>query len=223
MVYFIRGKGTNFVKIGYSKDEESIQHRLVSLQTGNWVDLELMFCVEGGYEKERMLHGALRNYRVKGEWFKIHFDIDEEMIEMFEWLDSIEKSILNSKRIGVSESNRIRGLKTKDAKDEVISDLLSVDKFIKKIDIAERLNVIPRTVRKVMNDKQKELINNHNKKVSGYSSYNDVLKNKNISKIKSCIKKLNEEGNKISYVNISKETGIHRVTVSNICKKYNLK
>lgn len=222
MVYLITD-GT-YTKIGKADNGiDGVKRRLKQLQIGNAKKLKIKKVFEGSYELENLLHRSLSKYRMEGEWFDISFDIDDEMIEMFEWLDSIEKSILNSKRIGVSESNRIRGLKTKDAKDEVISDLLSVDKFIKKIDIAERLNVIPRTVRKVMNDKQKELINNHNKKVSGYSSYNDVLKNKNISKIKSCIKKLNEEGNKISYVNISKETGIHRVTVSNICKKYNLK
>lgn len=222
MVYLITD-GT-YTKIGKASNGISgVKRRLNELQTGNAKKLSIKNVFEGTYELENLLHRSLSKYRMEGEWFDISFDIDDEMIEMFKSLYSIEKSILNSKRIGVSESNRIRGLKTKENIVRIIDDLLITDKFIKNKDIAERLSVATRTVGKIITSEQKELIKKHNKKISGYTSLSDVVKNRNINKIKKCINNLKKEKKKVSYVSISKETGIHRASVSKICKKYNLK
>ena len=71
MIYFIRAKGTNYVKIGYSKDDYGVSQRLTALQTGNWHELELMFCFKGEFEEENFLHKFYDKYRVRGEWFDL--------------------------------------------------------------------------------------------------------------------------------------------------------
>lgn len=70
-VYFITDG--EFIKIGISNN---IQKRINSIQTGNPKRLELLRSIECTFEShainlEKLLHRALSEHRVKGEWFAI--------------------------------------------------------------------------------------------------------------------------------------------------------
>lgn len=64
-VYFL-SNGRN-IKIGRSKN---IEERIMSLQTGNDMDLTLLYVIENVKESfEKHVHGVSERYHVKGEWF----------------------------------------------------------------------------------------------------------------------------------------------------------
>ena len=67
-VYFLRMKGTLFVKIGFASD---VLTRLRHLQIGNAVQLELefKFKTKRFRELESRLHRISQNCHVQGEWF----------------------------------------------------------------------------------------------------------------------------------------------------------
>jgi hypothetical protein len=69
-IYFITAIGTDFVKIGYSRDPE---WRLNELQAASMYRLRLVeaFGVTNGRAVEQDLHERLRHLKVKGEWFRI--------------------------------------------------------------------------------------------------------------------------------------------------------
>jgi hypothetical protein len=64
--YLVTAEGSHLVKIGVAKDPKS---RLKSLQTGQPMDLYLMWSVEGDYE--HALHARFAEYRHRGEWFDL--------------------------------------------------------------------------------------------------------------------------------------------------------
>jgi hypothetical protein len=69
-VYFIRARGTEMVKIGFSNNPHK---RLKQLNTGNAIDLKLeySFKTESYRQHERMLHTHFKGYHVRGEWFRL--------------------------------------------------------------------------------------------------------------------------------------------------------
>lgn len=73
MIYFIREKGTDNCKIGYS--EESLEKRLSQLQTGNSKELEIVFGLPGGRERESQLHKTYESKKLRGEWFQLDKEI----------------------------------------------------------------------------------------------------------------------------------------------------
>ncbi|WP_318201074.1 GIY-YIG nuclease family protein [Streptomyces sp. SCL15-4] len=64
--YLVTAEGTHLVKIGIAKDP---RRRLKELQTGQPMDLFLMWAVEGDYEQA--LHDLFAAYRHRGEWFDL--------------------------------------------------------------------------------------------------------------------------------------------------------
>jgi hypothetical protein len=86
MVYFIRQKGTNFVKIGTTKDRSNMYKRLCTLQIGNPFELELLCCTTGTTEEEFKLHEIYRRYHKQGEWF----DLPTREIDRIRKFDSEE-------------------------------------------------------------------------------------------------------------------------------------
>lgn len=69
MIYFIQQSGSNMVKIGYTSN--SGEKRLGELQTGNPNILELIACVGGSRETERLLHSLLQTHHIRGEWYSL--------------------------------------------------------------------------------------------------------------------------------------------------------
>ena len=66
-VYFIQGENGGAIKIGYSED---VNKRIETLQTGYPDKLILLGKIYGTYEIETKIHEELREYNLKGEWFK---------------------------------------------------------------------------------------------------------------------------------------------------------
>lgn len=64
--YLVGVEGSPLVKIGYSTDP---QRRLKSLQTGQPMELSLLWSRAGDYEGA--LHIRFAEYRVRGEWFDL--------------------------------------------------------------------------------------------------------------------------------------------------------
>lgn len=64
--YLVAADGTHLVKIGIAKDP---MRRLKELQTGQPMDLHLLWSVAGNYENDLHVHFA--TYRVRGEWFDL--------------------------------------------------------------------------------------------------------------------------------------------------------
>jgi hypothetical protein len=77
-VYCIRVRGTNRVKIGFSKDP---YQRLATLQTAHadLLDLELTKRTRNYRILERELHYKHRDKRIRGEWFAFADDVDLEL------------------------------------------------------------------------------------------------------------------------------------------------
>lgn len=69
-VYFIGigGEYITHVKIGFTA--KNPYTRLASLQTGCPFKLRMLGFVYGNADRERELHGVLKEYRVEGEWFE---------------------------------------------------------------------------------------------------------------------------------------------------------
>ena len=65
-VYFIQGKKTKNIKIGFSTDPND---RLRQHQTGSGEKLLLLACVEGNQELETQIQKRFDSFRVHGEWF----------------------------------------------------------------------------------------------------------------------------------------------------------
>lgn len=67
MIYVI-SSGPDFIKVGHT--DHSAEARAYELQCGNPVTLEVLFTCNGNVTFERMLHRMLKEYHVRGEWFR---------------------------------------------------------------------------------------------------------------------------------------------------------
>ena len=66
-VYFIQGKQTRLIKIGYS---QSIKQRLTDLRAANADELEVLFLVVASKSLEQWLHKLFAEHHHHAEWFK---------------------------------------------------------------------------------------------------------------------------------------------------------
>jgi len=66
-IYFIQGKSSGAVKIGYTVD---VFKRLKGLQTGYPDTLIIRCCIPGSPDTESGYHEMFKEERLKGEWFK---------------------------------------------------------------------------------------------------------------------------------------------------------
>ena len=82
------------VKFGIAKDP---QKRLLTLQTGSPVQLELACFVGGPRSLEGMIHRALRHLRRHGEWFSLEY----EAIEMVELIDAGNERAIFSRSLEI--------------------------------------------------------------------------------------------------------------------------
>lgn len=70
-VYFIKA-GTEFVKIGYSKE---VKQRLNTIKSSNPQKVSLLGVIEGGVKKEREIQSQFRHFRIRGEWFDLSLEL----------------------------------------------------------------------------------------------------------------------------------------------------
>ena len=82
MIYFIQAGEGGPVKIGHGEDPEA---RRKALQTGNPAELRIIGTHPGGAREEEMVHAALAEWRIRGEWF----EPDEVVLSAAKHLDEI--------------------------------------------------------------------------------------------------------------------------------------
>jgi hypothetical protein len=63
------------LKIGFTRDVESLAERVMSVQTGNWRKLEVVCLRQATFPAEQDLHRRLRERWIRGEWFRPHPDV----------------------------------------------------------------------------------------------------------------------------------------------------
>lgn len=73
-VYFILNQTEDVVKIGFTGNRPA---RLSELQTGNHHELSLECSVPAYESTEKLLHKHFAEHRVRGEWFRMHWRIEE--------------------------------------------------------------------------------------------------------------------------------------------------
>lgn len=106
-VYFIQQETTNYVKIGFTK-EDPIK-RLSTLKTSSPFDLKIIGLIETDncVKKESDLHNIYKEKRVKGEWFllsdeeiqfiKLKYNADCSS-EFYKYCDLIENHFKNEQK-----------------------------------------------------------------------------------------------------------------------------
>lgn len=75
-VYFIEARLCRAIKIGWATDPRK---RLVTLQAQCPDQLDLVFSEPGNGREEAELHARFAHLRMRGEWFKAHPDIWDEI------------------------------------------------------------------------------------------------------------------------------------------------
>lgn len=104
MLYIIRAKGLDLVKVGHSCDP---QRRISVLQTTSPVNLEFLVLIPGGVKLERYLHRCLRKYWVRGEWFDGRFVTPEMIIRLY---NEREQARRQSARRNTAKARRARSV-----------------------------------------------------------------------------------------------------------------
>ena len=95
MVYFIGSDKSNRVKIGYSRDDDTLQVRLKTLKNMNVDDIKILKVIDGDQTTERALHRKHQASRIHGEIFlmtqSLLDDIESDDIKDLQiWVNYIE-------------------------------------------------------------------------------------------------------------------------------------
>lgn len=101
MIYFVRAKGTELVKIGFT--ESGCKKRLRGLSTGSPMELLLEAEIDGCEIKERFLHSQCIGNHEHGEWFRLSPEAVIDLVNRFrnwnprengvEWMPTIKGAI----------------------------------------------------------------------------------------------------------------------------------
>lgn len=92
MIYIIRQRGTNIVKIGYCRNKRTgVFERLKSLKTGNPHQLDIEWVFSGTKIKERCLHFFCISRHIDGEWFRLTVDEARRLADKYgDWVPGRE-------------------------------------------------------------------------------------------------------------------------------------
>lgn len=71
-VYIVRAGDTENVKIGWAED---VDRRLVTLQSGCWLPLNVVRVVDHIRQAETWFHHRFAEFHINGEWFRFHPDM----------------------------------------------------------------------------------------------------------------------------------------------------
>lgn len=138
MIYFIHAAEANRVKIGYTKNQESLKLRMAALQTGSPFPLYLIGAMNGDRRMERGLHDFFDKDRVSGEWFDLSPGLAGYIL--FKCGPGFCESHLNTYK-----NSEIEDLCS--SIDRAINDLVSIERRRERID----LDIALHSVRKKIN------------------------------------------------------------------------
>lgn len=98
MIYLIADKERKYCKIGHSKNPKN---RLITLQIGSPVEVEIILTKEGTCETEKFLHEKFKQYKLRGEWFIFNTEI----------VDYIRNTVeIPKKRSNSNRNRRLRAI-----------------------------------------------------------------------------------------------------------------
>ncbi len=89
MIYAVQGLRGTPIKIGYTKDAETLRSRVSTLQTAYPYPLGVLNIIDGTTKHEKALHAILDDFRLMGEWFEASAFV-LHVIESFHWEDIAE-------------------------------------------------------------------------------------------------------------------------------------
>ena len=200
MIYFI-SNGT-YTKIGKADNPEK---RIKELQTGCPETLEIKLVIDGDEEKENMLHKALNKYRVRGEWFKIDFEYNENIIEEIIYFHKKLNKVKKPKRIT-----------SKSIIYDCISNLKNENKFI-TIDLISKNSGVPKKTISNVYGLFKTDIDKYNVSMFNTSVYAEFIKISNVATISSSIIKFKDElETKLTKRKVAKKSELHINTIYNL-------
>ncbi len=128
-VYLLRMDDTDYYKVGVSSG--AITERITMLQIGNPIELHLiaMSEQEQPYQVERDMHNALKEYRVRNEWFKVDREIIQRVFRDYTTMASLDTLLQDDVPV-VSEPKIALRLKEKRQKEPAIPTAWPYDKKI---------------------------------------------------------------------------------------------
>jgi len=94
-IYIVKVSGTNFVKIGFSKN---VEQRIKSLKAHIPFELDVVRIINGTIHQERILHDKFYDLRINGEWFNFHksmMTIDVDTLKKKERIREKQKDLGN--------------------------------------------------------------------------------------------------------------------------------
>jgi hypothetical protein len=99
MIYILRQRDTEFVKIGFTKSNYNLKKRIKAIQSTcpNKIDFEAK--INGSKLKESYLHSIYLNRHHHNEWFKLTKDEVKRMIEKYKDFTPTEHGINRLPRI----------------------------------------------------------------------------------------------------------------------------
>jgi response regulator of citrate/malate metabolism len=195
MIYFI-SNGT-YTKIGKADEPKK---RLKELQTGCPEKLEIKLVIDGGEDKERMLHKALNKYRFRGEWFQIDFNYNEQLIEDILYF---HRKLNGEKRV------RKVYVKNKETQDKISDCILRNNK--KQITmslLSKETGVSFNTLKKYIDIKS--IVNK-----------NEIDRQEKINKLQNVINDMKLNNERVNKNSVSEKSGVSRTTVTKHWNKLN--
>lgn len=81
-IYFIANHADDVVKIGFASD---CANRLSDIQTGNHNRLLLETSVPAYRAAEQLIHERFAEYRIRGEWFRLVWEIETFWDDLFDY------------------------------------------------------------------------------------------------------------------------------------------
>jgi response regulator of citrate/malate metabolism len=195
MIYFI-SNGT-YTKIGKADEPKK---RLKELQTGCPEKLEIKLVIDGGEDKERMLHKALNKYRFRGEWFQIDFNYNEQLIEDILYF---HRKLNGEKRV------RKVYVKNKETQDKISDCILRNNK--KQITmslLSKETGVSFNTLKKYIDIKS--IVNK-----------NEIDRQEKINKLQNVINDMKLNNERVNKNSVSEKSGVSRTTVTKHWSKLN--
>jgi hypothetical protein len=148
MIYIIKTvSNPSYMKIGFS--ENCVHTRLKSIQTGCMFDLVLLDIKRGNFVHEGIIHGSLKKFHVRGEWFLCNNESTSKLEET-----CIEYGIIqvNNPEIRIKRSP----LKYSGLNNELTNKILALlKKGVTNKEIAKKLKINKCTVSRHKNDYSK--------------------------------------------------------------------
>lgn len=198
MIYFI--KAGDFLKIGYTKDENTFKVRLQTYNTSNPYNIEIINLIEGDFVLEKDILNYFLDFHCKGEWFYY----DKSIIEYAKAPFSVPISKFKKP---LKEGNKI----INENFDRIISyykNGMSLKKISEKFNInrSRLIKHIPENIKRTknewfnLNDKR---LNNRNREIichennTTYMSIAEASRQLNINKVsirRVCIGKYKKAG-----------------------------